>query len=128
MPPPPPHPYTSDYKEATVHIDVQVQKQQLAFAGAGNYGVDTFIILKLFNPPQDTAPYIWVINQSKHKVSDTTHTLDFALENMSKDLERHGVDLPELVTRVEGVHLVESAIRLTGNTYILTVLVAYIIR
>ena len=59
-----------------------------AFTGASNHGVDTFMTLKTAQP---VGEHVLILLQSKQSASTGTHTLDYALREMGKDLGSSGI-------------------------------------
>ena len=66
----------------------QSTKVAYAFTGASNHGVDTFMTLKTAQPVDE---HVLILLQSKQSASTGTTTLDYALEEMGKDLENSGI-------------------------------------
>ncbi len=75
----------------------QSTKVAYAFTGASNHGVDTFMTLKTAQPVDE---HVLILLQSKQSASTGTHTLDYALEEMGKDLKNSGI----CVKGLEHVH------------------------
>ena len=59
-----------------------------AFTGASNHGIDTFMTLKTAQPVDK---HVLILLHSKQSASKGTTTLDYALEEMGKDLENSGI-------------------------------------
>ena len=79
----------------------QSNKVAYAFTGAGNNGVGTFMTLKTAQPADE---HVLILLQSKQSASTGAQTLDYALEEMGKDLENSGIC-------VEGTACVQGELR-----------------
>ena len=76
-----------DLAEAACQL-AQSNKVAYAFTGASNHGIDTFMTLKTAQPVDG---HVLILLQSKQSASTGTTTLDYALEEMGKDLENSGI-------------------------------------
>ena len=76
-----------DRAEAACQL-AQSTKVAYAFTGASNHRVDTFMTLRTAQPVDE---HVLILLQSKQSASTGTHTLDYALEEMGKDLENSGI-------------------------------------
>lgn len=81
-----------DRAEAACRL-AQSTKVAYAFTGASNHGVDTFMTLKTAQPVDE---HVLILLQSKQSASTGTHTLDYALEEMGKDLKNSGISVKGL--------------------------------
>ena len=76
-----------DSAEAACQL-AQSNKVAYAFTGASNHEIDTIMTLKTAQPVDGHVP---ILLQSKQSASTGTTTLNYALEEMGKDLENSGI-------------------------------------
>ena len=84
----------------------QSSRVAYAFTGASNHGVDTFMILKTAQP---VGEHLLILLQSKQSASMGTHTLDYALKEMGKDLESSGICVEGLQHVQGNLHVMFAA-------------------